>query len=328
MQRGPSRHRPESEGASTLKLQRHKADEGVVRGPGGPPHFKSRWGFLACVLAAASHAPLRADFSYQEATQIVGGAPQKPTTYLIKGNRVAALTKDHIRVTDIDREIVTEIDLLKKTYLVTTFAQIKQTQEDVDAKFKVSKKATGQSKLIGVLSADELLITMTREDVDNQIVIDSWMATVPGYDEVKEVQRKLGQKLGYAFGSLAILAHDGYEDMFDRVYKELNKAVGVPLEFSVRMGDAAAVSAPPPPPPAAATGVAGALGRLGGIAGLGHKKNTADQPAGSPSLGGLVETTRNSPTSPRGPPTGRSLKCRPVQEIGAGCGRPRLGNRR
>ena len=236
---------------------------------------------VGLLAAAASHAPLRADFSYQEATQIVGGPVQKPTTYLIKGNRVAALTKDHIRVTDVDREIVTEIDLVKKTYSVTTFAQIKQGENgNVEAKFKVSKKATGQSKPVGVLNTDELLITMTREDIDSQIVVDSWMATVPGYDEVKDLQRKLGQKLGYAFGSLP-----GFEDMFDQVYKELNKAVGVPIEFSVRRGDAAAVSAPPPRRPPAATGVAGALGRLGGIAGLGRKKNTAEQAGGEPVSG-------------------------------------------
>ena len=277
-------------------LPRAQADEDVGRGPGGPPRHKGRCALLACVLAAAPHAPLRADFSYQEATQLVGGPLQKPTTYLIKGNRVAALTKDHIRVTDVDREIVTEIDLVKKTYLVTTFAQIKQGRNNVDAKFKVSKKATGQSKPIGVLNTDELSITMTREDVDNQIVIDSWMATVPGYDEVKELQRKLGQKLGYAFGSLP-----GLEDMFDQVYKELNKAVGVPIEFSVKQGDAAAVSAPPPPAPPAATGVAGALGRLGGIAGLGRKKNTADRPAATPSPEGLVETTTQLTNFSAGP---------------------------
>jgi hypothetical protein len=250
-----------------------------------PPGF--RRGLWACLLAA-SCAPLRADFSFQEATQIAGGPAQKPITYLIKGNRLAALTKDHIRVTDLDREIVTEIDLVKKTYLVTTFAQVKQGRgtDSVEAKFKVSKKATGQSKPVGVLNADELLITITREDIDSVIAVDSWMATVPGYDEVKDFQRKLGQKLGYAFGS-----QPGLEDMFDEVYKELNKAVGVPIEFTVRRGDAAAVSAPRPEAPPAPTGVSGALGRLGGIAGLGRKKSPTDQPAVSPASGSLVETS-------------------------------------
>ncbi len=242
---------------------------------GTPLSFRGGAGVLACLLAVASRAPLRADFSYQEATQIVGGPVQKPTTYLIKGNRIAALTKDHIHVIDVDRETVTEIDLLKKTYSVTKFAQIKQTRGvgSVEAKFKVSRKATGQSKPVGVLNTEELLITMTREDIDSEIVVDSWMATVPGYDEVKDLERKLGQKLSYAFASLP-----GFEDMFDQVYKELNKAVGVPIEFDVKRGDAAAVSAPSEPrSPPPATGVAGALGRLGGIAGLGRKKNGADE---------------------------------------------------
>jgi hypothetical protein len=253
---------------------------------------------LMLVLAAASCAPLRADFSFQEATQIAGGPAQKATTYLIKGNRVAALIKDHIRVTDLDREIVTEIDLVKKTYSVTTFAQIKQSRgtDSSEAKFKVSKKITGQSKAAGILSAEELLITITREDIDSVIAVDSWMATVPGYDEVKDFERKLGQKLGNAFGS-----QPGLEDLFDEVYKELNRAVGVPIEFSVRRGDAAAVSAPRPEAPPAPTGVAGALGRLGGIAGLGRKKNPTDQPAVSPSAGSLVETTTQLTNFSAGP---------------------------
>ncbi len=247
--------------------------------------MKARLGIL--LLAAAACLQLRADFSYQETTQIIGSSIPKPTTYLIKGNRVAVLTKDHIRVIDVDREAVTEIDLAKKTYSVTTFPQIKQGRGTAtsEPKFKVSKKFTGQSKPFGVLNAEELVTTMIREDIDSQIVVDSWLATMPGFDEVKDLQRKLGQKLSFSFG-----APPGFEDLFEEAYKELNSAVGVPIEFSIKRGDAAAVSAPSQPAPAA-TGVAGALGRLGGIAGLGRKKNSADQPAASPSSGSLVETT-------------------------------------
>src|SRR5579863_7665761 len=90
-------------------------------------------GFFACLIAVASLDTLRADFSYQETTQILGGPVQKPVTYLLKGNRIAAVSKDHIRVIDVDREIVTEMDLVKKTYAATTFAQIKQGK-DAEAK--------------------------------------------------------------------------------------------------------------------------------------------------------------------------------------------------
>jgi hypothetical protein len=256
---------------------------------------------LAIVLGAASRAPLRADFSFQEATQIAGGAAQKPITYLIKGNRVAALTKDHIRVIDVDREIVTDINLSMKTYSVKTFAQIKEGRgaANAEGRFKVAAKSTGQSKPVGVLNAEESVVTMIREGADSEILVDAWMATVPGFDDVKEFQRKLGQKLGYALGSPA-----GFEDMFEQVYKTLNKVVGVPIEFTARMGDVAAVSAAPPPAPPAATGVAGALGRLGGIAGLGRRKDTdqhTDQSAASPSSGGLVETSTQLTNFSAGP---------------------------
>jgi hypothetical protein len=229
---------------------------------------------------------LRADFSYQETIQIAGGPVAKPITYLIKGSRVAVLTKDHIRVIDADRETITEIDFPKKTYSVKTFAQTKESRGDrPEPKFKVSRKDTGQNKPIGVLNASEVVTTMVREDIDSQIVVDSWIAIMPGYEEVKDLQRKLGQKLGYAFSS-----PPGFEDMFEEVYKELYKVVGVPIEFNVKRGDAAAVAeALQAPPPPAATGVAGALGRLGGIAGLGRKKNAGELTTVSQSSGTLVE---------------------------------------
>ena len=52
------------------------------------------------------------------------------STHIVKGNRMASITKDHISVIDLDKETITNIDTGKKTYSVTTFAQMKQAMED------------------------------------------------------------------------------------------------------------------------------------------------------------------------------------------------------
>src|SRR5690348_13795242 len=142
---------------------------------------------LVTLLAAASCATLRADFSYQDTTQITGGAlysmlralgpltrgAREPivATHLLKGNRMASISKDRTTIIDLDKETSTEIDTGKKSYSVVTFAQMKQAMDDavarakqqraqkgadapnVDVKFKVSANVTGQSKNIGVLTA-------------------------------------------------------------------------------------------------------------------------------------------------------------------------------
>ena len=139
---------------------------------------------LVGMISVVSCVTLRADFSYQESTQMTGGALVKilrlggpftrkarepiVSTVLIKGNRMATLGKDNSTIIDLDKESITEINLSKKNYSVVTFAQMRQAMDDamtraqaeqrkrkaepqgsqpnVDAKFKVSAKATGKTK--------------------------------------------------------------------------------------------------------------------------------------------------------------------------------------
>ncbi len=74
---------------------------------------------------------MRADFTYQETTQMTGGAlvsmmkmagpfargAREPivSTHIIKGNRMATISKDHTSVIDLDKETITNIDSDKKT---------------------------------------------------------------------------------------------------------------------------------------------------------------------------------------------------------------------
>src|ERR1700678_2599445 len=86
-----------------------------------------------------------ADASYQETTQVTGGsmvdglksvsflsksmsnmfAPMTTTT-IVHGNQKAVVSKDSTEITDLDRETITHIDTLHKTYTVVTFAQMRQ----------------------------------------------------------------------------------------------------------------------------------------------------------------------------------------------------------
>jgi hypothetical protein len=195
-----------------------------------------------------------ADASYQETTQITGGSMVAPlksmgflsksvsnmfapntTTTMVHGNQKAVVGKDSTEITDLDRETITHIDNLHKTYSVVTFAQMRQAFEnmpkqmeqaqekakqeqpqqqpqpksDLKTSFDVSVKNTGVSKDVNGLTAQEQLVTMQMHVTDPNapatdatntvtyvVTTDAWIAPDP--PEVKEVQdfdKRFGQKL-------------------------------------------------------------------------------------------------------------------------------------
>ena len=227
---------------------------------------------------------LRADFSYQETTQMTGGAlvsilrlggpftrkAREPivSTVLIKGNRMATLGKENSSIIDLDKETITEINISKKNYSVVTFAQMRQAMDDaiakaqaqqpkkqeksapnssVDAKFKVSAKATGKTKTVQTLTAKEMVITMDLEGTDKDtgqsgsltVIDDAWMATVPGYEQVKAFRQKMAQKLAREFqpelSRMAMSDPRMMQGMAESA-KELSKVSGVPVETVMKMG--------------------------------------------------------------------------------------------
>src|SRR5712692_10043120 len=235
--------------------------------------------FLAAMLAA-SCAALRADFTYQQTTQMTGGAlfemmktlgplarqAREPnvSTVIVKGNRMATVRKDQIQVMDLDKETITEIDTAKKQYSVMTFAQMKEAMQNAmaraqqqqqkqksapqnaDLNFKVSAKATGQTKTINGVSAREVVLDMVTEATDKDsgktggmnISIDNWLGTVPGYAEVQAFYRKMGEKMGYAFGSgMAQMPMMSPETLkgFEAAGKEMAKVEGFPVESIMKM---------------------------------------------------------------------------------------------
>ena len=194
-----------------------------------------------------------ADASYQETTQITGGSMVAPlksmsflsksmrdmfapitTTTMIHGNQKAVVGKDSIEITDLDKETVTHIDPVHKTYTVVTFAQMRQAfaqaskqvqqaqdqakqapdqpqqpKSDVKASFDVSVKNTGATKEINGLTAQEQVVTLQMHATDANapatqgpnaatytVTTDAWIAPDP--PEVKEIQdfdKRFAQKL-------------------------------------------------------------------------------------------------------------------------------------
>ena len=111
-------------------------------------------GVVLGALVAAS-APLHADFTYTETTQMTGGSmlglmkmagafskqarqvgAPIVSTVAIKGNRMVRINPENTEIIDLDAETITNIDTLKRQYTVITFAQMKQQIEAAAAKMK------------------------------------------------------------------------------------------------------------------------------------------------------------------------------------------------
>lgn len=189
--------------------------------------------FRALALMLACGAILRADYSYRSKTRIAGAV--EVSTILMKGNRMAALVKDHIDVFDLDKQTITTIELSKKTYQIVTFAQ-KKHERDSAAEFKAVVNATGANKKIGVLNTKEVVLTVTAGPTD--ISVDTWIATVPGYDDVRQFHRALGDKLGYELNcGLAPLHFVKPEILpaFAEACTQTSKLQGAPLQSTLKI---------------------------------------------------------------------------------------------
>jgi hypothetical protein len=137
-----------------------------------------------------------------------------------------------------------------------------------------------------VLTAKERVITLTSEGSSNQVVADIWAGSIPGFDDVREFDRKLGEKLGIRYASdLARIAADRPEiaNGLEAAAVEMNKLDLAPLQVVVRIGAAGAIQARAAEPEPSA-GVSAALGRIK----LGRKKKT-DPPADSVPEGLVIE---------------------------------------
>jgi hypothetical protein len=203
--------------------------------------------FALCVALPSS---LFADYSYQQTTQITGGTivtmmkmvsafssqarkagePVVSSIY-IKDNRMANVSPDGIEIIDLDKETITQIDTIKKTYTVMTFEQIRQqieaareqmkkkqaeqpaptapaanpNQDNVTMSFDVHVRNTGAAKQVSGLDSKEAILTMTMNATDQTtqqtgamaITNDMWMVPeIPGYTQVRDFYKRMAEKMG------------------------------------------------------------------------------------------------------------------------------------
>lgn len=300
----------------------------------------------AGMLAGACAACLLADFSYQETSKITGGLmagmmkvagvfsqkAREPiqSTILVKGNRMASFTGSTGHIVDLEKETFTEIDFGKKTYSVTSFAELAQFFKEVEARMatergeqsditvKASVRQTGQSKTFSGLEARQVIVTIEMEGTDKQTgqrgvfmtaAGDMWIADVPGYQEVSSFYQRMAQKLPWTPGTgAAAMQRAEISKGMAELYKEAAKLNGLTVYQTIKMGLPSESGAgspqpearPPAQQPEEPPSVGGALGRLGGLGRLGRlgRKKEPEQPrtaepapASGDTAGVLIEMT-------------------------------------
>jgi hypothetical protein len=254
------------------------------------------------------------------------------STVVIQGNRMVRSNAMRTEIVDLDHETITTIDHTRKQYTTMTFEQMRQqidaaikkakeqqgadrepTPADTDLSFEVKVRNTGATKDVAGVSANESILSMAMNATDKKsgekgslaITNDMWLAPeVPGYEEVREFQKRFAEKLGTVFGESinpALLASQpGAGKAMADMVKEMSKLKGVPVMQVMRMGTTAngeplpaASEAPLPASTSPATPSAGQVAKdsatsaitsslgLGGLGGFGHKKKAAD-PAPAP----------------------------------------------
>jgi len=279
-------------------------------------------------MAALASSTLLADFSYQETTTITGGALagmlkvasvfskslREPvrSSVAFKGDRMVHKGNNNMEILDLGSETITSVDLQKKTYTVMTFAQMKQMMDDAakkmnesqaknkdqasaDITWKVSAKATGNSKQFAGYDAKEMLLLMSMEGTDKKsgekgaMVVNSriWLApNIAGYSEVRDFYKRMAEKLNWTPGGNPFMARPDVAKGMAEAAKEMSKLEGVPVFQTMAMGAEGTMPAegPKAEKPAEDKGnkpsLGGALGgALGGRFGLGKKKAQDPPPA-------------------------------------------------
>ena len=266
---------------------------------------------LRCIpVAAIATGMLLADFSYEQTSKITGGVvasmmkvagafsqqAREPIrdTVAVKGERMWHGNDMRGQIVDLAKETITTIDFQKKTWSVMTFTEMAQALDDMskemkqnqnaDVHFKVSAKATGQTRQIAGVEAKEMFLSMEMEGADQKsgqtggmvITPNIWMAPkASGYDEIRDFHRRMAEKLNWTPGA-----------------SEETKMTGQGQPAS--QPDGQPQTQPQDQPPAQPAPSAGSAigGALAGRFGLGRKKQDASsQSAPASGSSSLLEMT-------------------------------------
>lgn len=199
-------------------------------------------GWVALIAGLLACTQGRADFSYEIRVQFAGDQAVTKTR-AIKGARMAILTHKHTEVIDLDAQTITEIDYAKKTYAVISFAEWKKALDAAaspgphEASFKVATHP-GSGKPLGVLNAAESVIDIAGAGGALNATVDTWVGTVPGYEQMRDYIDRLAAKLGYTFAAglaeEALRVPDSLVGL-DEAIKELNQSRGAPIDTTIKI---------------------------------------------------------------------------------------------
>ncbi len=182
-----------------------------------------------------------ADFSYQEKTQVTGGALLKMMRFVpgagkikeplytqvyLQQNRMARVSDREIDIIDLNKELMLHIDLEKKTYSSITFEEYRRAvaamaekmarqmgnkNQQVIADMRFSVKEGGENKVIQGLPAKLMKLHLEMDLKDQQsgqaitttIDADEWRTPkVAGYEQLQAFYVALAGKVGMGPESL------------------------------------------------------------------------------------------------------------------------------
>ena len=268
---------------------------------------------LSAVIVCAASLSLSADVKTTERTQIkfegmlgriigmFGGKDPRTSTVSVHGARKSALSEGSGRIIDLSEEKIYDLDAKRKTYKVTTFAelreQMKKAQEDAQKEAEKAGekpeertgpeyevdfdvKETGATKAMAGHDTRQVIATVTMRQKGKSLeeggglvlTSDMWLAPkIAALDEIYEFDRKFAQKV---YGDMvtmsadqlaALLAmHPGFQKAQERLAQEGAKLAGTPLMTTMTLESVK--------DPAAAQQSGGGQG-VGGLAGRLMRRN-------------------------------------------------------
>jgi hypothetical protein len=188
----------------------------------------------AAVALALLPAAALADFSYQEKTQVTGGALLKMMRFVpgagkikepmytqvyFQQNRSARVMDREVDIIDLAKEQMIHMDLEKKTYSVITFDEYRKavaamaekmakqmgSDTQVVADMRLSVKDGGESKVIQGMPAKLMKLHLEMDMKDQKsgqtftttIDMDEWRTPqVPGHEQVRAFYIAFAEKVG------------------------------------------------------------------------------------------------------------------------------------
>jgi hypothetical protein len=237
---------------------------------------RTTFAILASLLVPAL---LAADVTWEEETKMGGmmqimtmGKAMKSTTR-VSGNFMRTDSDSNATIIDLEGERILNLDTKKKTYTVTTFAEMMKQMESAMATVSGKKPAesqgkdvtmtadidvtdTGRTETIGGVGCSQYLMEMdvTFESEKEQqagtmsTVMEVWLAkNVPGMEEVNAFHRKMGEKLGTTSIAQKWAGGGGQNPQMSanmqKMADEMKKMEGHSMRSVMYLGDAEAAKA-------------------------------------------------------------------------------------